>query len=602
MRRGLHREAAARLAGAGAPRLRVAEHFARGAAPGDGEAIEWLARAARDAAPGSPAAAASLLDRAITLMRPDDPGRDQLIAEQAGQLMQAGRIADAEATCRRLLDRRHDPAVEGAARICLGHALLAQGRIRDGLAELDRAAQSPLLTGAEQAAAQAQASFARLTLGDLDGAASAARQASSASAAGDQYSASIAMTMLAMLSHYRGQFADALRISDDALRLAGESLTRQGRQYPVHIFRGYLLVHLDRLEEARSILQTGRRSYEERGVRWPLPSFGVYLGVERFIAGEWDDALAELESSLELAEEIGETYSVNYARIVMSLISFHRDDLSRAAAAVQAAFQNLAGWDSPHRASWAAWPHALLQEASGQPAQALKTLTGPLRESSRLGISAEYPVMGADLVRLAMAEGDISLARQVAAAVGDMASCNDLPWLRGAALRCQGLAENDAHALVAAAGTYAEASRPLELALASEDAATALVRQGDTERARPLLDQAIAIYERLGADRDLSRVNAILRLAGVRRGIRGPRRRAQFGWQSLTATELTVSGLVADGLSNPQIGERLFVSRRTVQTHLAHVFTKLDLSSRAQLAAEVTRRRGGPVPGPIPAR
>jgi DNA-binding CsgD family transcriptional regulator len=49
--------------------------------------------------------------------------------------------------------------------------------------------------------------------------------------------------------------------------------------------------------------------------------------------------------------------------------------------------------------------------------------------------------------------------------------------------------------------------------------------------------------------------------------------------------------MVAEGLSNPQIGERLYVSRRTVQTHLAHVFAKLDISSRAQLAAEVTRQR-----------
>ena len=187
----------------------------------------------------------------------------------------------------------------------------------------------------------------------------------------------------------------------------------------------------------------------------------------------------------------------------------------------------------------------------------------------------------------------------MAAAVGDMASRNDVPWLRDAALRCQGLAENHVDALVAAADAYAGTSRPLELALVSEDAATALVRQGDIERARPLFDQAIAIYERLGADRDLSRASATLRLAGVRRGIRGPRKRAKFGWQSLTATELTVSGLVADGLSNPQIGERLFVSRRTVQTHLVHVFAKLDLTSRAQLAAEVTRRRGGPVSGPI---
>jgi len=49
--------------------------------------------------------------------------------------------------------------------------------------------------------------------------------------------------------------------------------------------------------------------------------------------------------------------------------------------------------------------------------------------------------------------------------------------------------------------------------------------------------------------------------------------------------------LVVEGLSNPQIGERLFVSPRTVQTHVAHVFTKLEVSSRAQLAAEAARRR-----------
>jgi DNA-binding CsgD family transcriptional regulator len=53
-----------------------------------------------------------------------------------------------------------------------------------------------------------------------------------------------------------------------------------------------------------------------------------------------------------------------------------------------------------------------------------------------------------------------------------------------------------------------------------------------------------------------------------------------------------VARLVAEGLSNPQIGDRLYVSRRTVQTHLAHVFAKLSISSRAQLAAEVTRQGG----------
>jgi DNA-binding CsgD family transcriptional regulator len=592
VRRGLHRETAQRLARSGAPPLRVAEHFARGATEGDGEAIEWLARAARDAAPGSPAAAASLLDRAVTLMRPDDPGRDRLLAEQASNLMQAGRIADAETTCRQLLGRRHDPAVEGPTRICLGQALLAQSRHGDGLAEMERAAGSPLLTEAEQATARAWAGLARQTLGDLDGAASAAGQAvSAASAAGDQYPASIAMTTLAVVSEFRGQFADALRIADNALRLAGESLARQGTQYPVHTSRGYILVHLDRLEEARSTLHAGRQICEERGVRWPLPRFAVFIGFERFIAGQWDDALAELESSLELAGEIGETYSVHLAHIVIALISFHRDDLSRAAAAVEAAYREQSDRDSPYRANWVAWPHALLQEASGETAQALKTMTAPWEESSRLGISVVHPVVGADLVRLAMAEGDTSLARQVTAAVGDVASRNDLPWLRGAALRCQGLAEDDSHSLAAAVDAYASASRPLELALASEDAAAAFVKHGELGRARPLLGQAVAVYERLGADRDLARATAVLRLAGVRRGVRGPRKRPQFGWQSLTPTEHAVAGLVADGLSNPQIGERLFISRRTVQTHLAHVFAKLGISSRAQLAAEVARRR-----------
>jgi DNA-binding CsgD family transcriptional regulator len=48
--------------------------------------------------------------------------------------------------------------------------------------------------------------------------------------------------------------------------------------------------------------------------------------------------------------------------------------------------------------------------------------------------------------------------------------------------------------------------------------------------------------------------------------------------------------LVAQGLSNPQIGERLFVSRKTVTSHLSHVFAKLGVSSRAELSAEAARR------------
>jgi predicted ATPase/class 3 adenylate cyclase/DNA-binding CsgD family transcriptional regulator len=74
----------------------------------------------------------------------------------------------------------------------------------------------------------------------------------------------------------------------------------------------------------------------------------------------------------------------------------------------------------------------------------------------------------------------------------------------------------------------------------------------------------------------------------ARRG-RGQRRRPSTGWASLTPTEQQVVNLVVKGLSNPQIGERLFVSRGTVKTHLAHIFAKLGVTTRAELAVAATR-------------
>ncbi|MEU6700690.1 LuxR C-terminal-related transcriptional regulator [Pseudonocardia sp. NPDC046786] len=73
---------------------------------------------------------------------------------------------------------------------------------------------------------------------------------------------------------------------------------------------------------------------------------------------------------------------------------------------------------------------------------------------------------------------------------------------------------------------------------------------------------------------------------------RGPRRRPAPGWDGLTRAEREVVALVADGLTNPQIGVRLFMSRSTVKTHLAHVFAKLAVTSRAELAAAAVRRSG----------
>ena len=105
---------------------------------------------------------------------------------------------------------------------------------------------------------------------------------------------------------------------------------------------------------------------------------------------------------------------------------------------------------------------------------------------ARRGLAAEYRVLGPDLIRLALANGDRERARAVAAAVAGLAERNEVPSLVGAALRCRGLADGDAETLAAAVRAYQPGTRPLELAGACEDAGAAYARQGHPDRAGPL--------------------------------------------------------------------------------------------------------------------
>jgi len=591
VRGALHREAGQRLAAAGAPAAQVAEHLAREARRGDAEAIGWLTRAARQAAVSSPDVAAGLFGRAIGLMTEADEGRDRLMAERAGSLLLAGRVPAALTACRELLARHHDPDADGRVRICLAQGLLAQGQARAALGELDRACRSPGISEAERAAAHAWAGFARVSLGDPDGAAASERAAAEGAAADDHLTASIIMSTKARIAESRGNLGEALEIAADAVRRADMSPGRMGHRFPVRVTQGRLLIALDRLPEARSVLSAGVRVSEELGVRWALATHRVYLACERFSAGHWDDALAELEVSIKVAEEAGETDSLVIAYGLLSRISLHRNDLQRAREAADVGDRYRAGWGCGHATSWVAWPRALICEAEGRDSQALSTMAALWDWCADSGQVAELPVIGADLVRLALAAGDVARARQAADAVAEVAARNDLAWMTGEALRCRGLADDDPEALQASVAAHGRGSRPLRLAMACEDAGRCLARHGQAERARPLLDRAAGGYERLGAARGLARAEAALREAGGRRGRRGRRGRPRSGWDSITPIEHSVADLVAEGLSNPQIGERLYISSRTVQTHLAHVFAKLDISARAQLAVEVTRRR-----------
>lgn len=561
----------------------------RGVARSPEQAAGWLVRAAREAASTSPAAAVSLLERAIALTAPTNPARDSLLAERAAGLLWAGRVSDAERACRALLSRAHDPGAEAAARLCLGHALLAGGRSREALQELEAAAE---LTDTGRADALGWAGLARMWSGDLDGAASVARRAlSAATATDDPLATCIALGSLAAVTRSQGHLRDAGRLIDDAVRLADQTPGGEGHRYSWHALRWGILSDMDRLEEAAATLRAGRRICEELGVDRNLPSYQASSTVERFIAGEWDDAIAETEASVEIAQEMGVTHGLALSYGVLSLIKLHRNDIAGAQGAAETAAGHLTATGPGYRSRWALWARALALEADGRPGEAFAALAQVWDECAAIGLVIEYRELGPDLVRLALTNGDQRRARHVASAVARLAEENDVPSLSGVALRCQGLADSDPRALAAAVDAYTGVPRPLELAQACEDAGVVLARAASPDPARQFMERALEIYEALDAARDVLRAEATLRDLGVRRGRRGSRARSESGWDSLTPSERTIADLVAQGLSNPQVGERLYVSRRTVQTHLAHIFAKLDVSSRVQLAAEVARHQ-----------
>jgi DNA-binding CsgD family transcriptional regulator len=220
----------------------------------------------------------------------------------------------------------------------------------------------------------------------------------------------------------------------------------------------------------------------------------------------------------------------------------------------------------------------------------------------------------------ALARGDLTAARRLAddavAATSGFHLSLALTTRAGVAI-AQGEPEQagrDAHdALVSAAGTGAYAAAPAAL----ECLAALAVGAGSHREAARLFGAADAIRQRGGFVRfKIFDAFFDFPVAALREGLgekdfesawaegaalsteeaiayaqrrRGERKRPSSGWASLTPTERDVVRLVSEGLANNDIATRLFVSPRTVQTHLTHVYTKLGLSSRVQLAQEAAR-------------
>ena len=156
------------------------------------------------------------------------------------------------------------------------------------------------------------------------------------------------------------------------------------------------------------------------------------------------------------------------------------------------------------------------------------------------------------LVRGALAEGDSERAENLADATRRLAATTpDHPDMAAAADHARGLVDQDAALLERVAVRYSATGAR---ATALEDAGRSWVGQGDQRSAEAMLRQAYDLYEELGSAEGAARVRAWLRTVGTRLCHWTHADRPAFGWDSLTDTERTITDLVAEGLSNRQIG------------------------------------------------
>jgi DNA-binding CsgD family transcriptional regulator len=153
----------------------------------------------------------------------------------------------------------------------------------------------------------------------------------------------------------------------------------------------------------------------------------------------------------------------------------------------------------------------------------------------------------------------------------------------GIALRALGLAQPDhrmrEQALRDAVATLTDSGAPVELARALVDLGSVIRRRGARAEARDPLTRGLDVASSCGAVAVAERARAELIAAGAR-----PRRARLVGADSLTVTEARTAELAAVGSTNKQIAQAMFVTVKTVESHLAHAYQKLGIAGRAELA------------------
>jgi DNA-binding CsgD family transcriptional regulator/tetratricopeptide (TPR) repeat protein len=588
-RRALHREAAGALAHSGAEMSKVASHLLLGADRGDLEAVRWLRDASVGAAPSAPTAAVKLLRRAIELLPPGHTDTDLATAELAKALQRSGQVAEAATVAESVLARSHRADVDIPLRMTLVSALSLQNRPIALVDRAESALRAPGLQLKDQALVLTQASYGRTFSGDFVGGEATTRRALAlAERAGSVEMIVWSLSALSVAVKTQGRYAEALALTRRAVGLAFDPPEDEARLRHPLFFLGMALADADCFPEAKEAYGHAISESEELGSAWLLPDMLMLSGELCFLSGDWDDAAAELEAGLDLAARQGQKISLNQSRAYLAIVAAARADLAGAKTSLAGVAGQLSA-DAPwYGAEMVAFAAAVIAEAQGDESRAFQTLWRFWQYDLEREIRYYHRYLGPALVRLGLTLGQADIARDVLVVVeAGAALAPEIPTVVSAALRCRGLLEQDPERLLNATELARQGCRALDHAATCEDAAAVLIGAGRPEDAKRLLIEAQSRCDDMGATVWSARVAAGLRRLGVRHGARGSRRRPESGWESLTASEQAVSRLVAQGLINREIARQLHISPHTVNTHLRHIFQKLSVTTRAELAAMI---------------
>ncbi|HTJ72335.1 MAG TPA: LuxR C-terminal-related transcriptional regulator [Actinospica sp.] len=581
-RSALHRRAAWTLMATGARPERVGRQLLDGGG-GASEPWEadWLAEHADALLRREPATAAELFIRLTRDLPAEDPRRtefEDLLADAHFRLFRfedAARIAGENAA------RSTDPERVGRNTWLLGYSLLRLLRLDDVLRAIDDAAARPGMTPRWLARFAALRAIAYGTCDRVEPARDAARDALALGRrAGDAMAIGYALHMQSFVAIVGDQdCAAAVKLIDRAMLIVrGEPelvdlrVLLWSNRFTVGFELGDPAEEL--MDWAREMLVTAETSGLPR-----LSRLRLHVAEIAYELGLWDEATTNLRlmSDHELAAPVKR-------HAILAQIAIRRDERDAAQIALAAMREVDSGNGSSaveNARVFAMAAEALEHQREEAPGAAVEVLSVSL-SLGRPNHPLRHRLLP-ELTRLALAGGDRVMAEEAAITAEKDARQDPVNRRRATALWCRGLVDGAPEPIAEAAGLFREQGLRAALGNALEDAAELLALAGDLKRAREILLEALDVYDGLGAAWDTRRATSRLRAQGVRLRAASGGRRATSGPAALTPTERKVAELVAEGCSNPDIADRLNLSRRTVESHVSRILAKLGAASRVEV-------------------